>query len=655
MQLSVSSPSALDPNLAALLLGGFSPCAPTPEASVPATGFAGLLDGAAAPANTAAEPLPPAEDAISDVAPTTDTGVAGVWPFATPLPTMEYRAPASFAVAGLPTRDATRAKTDAPELTALGPTEIEPTVAIPAPAMAPSSVSPKVANSVAAMPRAERKLSTAAQIESPAPLRASIENVAVVANPLPLDSEPEGEAENENPNVVIEREGSTEGRPQRGAVARATEVDLENEAIPQAPASASPESTPAPASPRFALRSEPAASFAETKLASPLVEQTEQTGVPVFSESETEFPLPHSDSLFPHPGSPLAHSGLPLTRESAPESLPTLDVDLAVARQGAVGTQAKPESAEPVSIAPAQTRVRLAVAGEEMPEAEITPTVVVKNGRSVRLATTESAAIADNRLPVDGPLSRDPEKIAVFQRPESERIERTFSVPTKNFLSAEDKQVAPRGDSLGTGVAKPAPVMFSLASPFHSASALADSSALAPAAVTEAQDVSVVVPEMQPEAAHGAHRAVEAALSAAERVGSADRHAVNLQFSVAGADLKVRVELHADEVRTTFATDSAELRAALSHEWHAAVAAAPERSLRLATPVFSTDSASLSSFSDSGASDRRDSRANRAPEEFANGGARGRTSRVSGPATTSAALPASRVSPSSTQLLHTLA
>jgi hypothetical protein len=104
---------------------------------------------------------------------------------------------------------------------------------------------------------------------------------------------------------------------------------------------------------------------------------------------------------------------------------------------------------------------------------------------------------------------------------------------------------------------------------------------------------------LAPETTAAAQRAVDAVLTAVDRFSSGERHSVNLNFSVGGSDLNVRVELRADEVHATFRTDSPELRNALAHEWQAANGAAEsgERTLRLVTPVFTGNSASSSSSS----------------------------------------------------------
>lgn len=128
----------------------------------------------------------------------------------------------------------------------------------------------------------------------------------------------------------------------------------------------------------------------------------------------------------------------------------------------------------------------------------------------------------------------------------------------------------------------------------------------------------------QPQSVPSAQHAVEAVLTAAERVSSGDRHSVHLQFSVGDADLDVRVELRGGEVRTTFHTDSPELREALAHEWQAVTADSGDRSARLATPTFtSQNSSAFSATAGDGGAHSRDTAARRgAEEQFSLAGAR---------------------------------
>ena len=88
-----------------------------------------------------------------------------------------------------------------------------------------------------------------------------------------------------------------------------------------------------------------------------------------------------------------------------------------------------------------------------------------------------------------------------------------------------------------------------------------------------------------------AQRAVEAVLTAAERSQSAGQHSVNLQFSLSGVDLAVRVQLRSGAVHATFRTDSPELRSALAEEWHSVSAQSAGAPLRMVAPVFTSKEA----------------------------------------------------------------
>jgi hypothetical protein len=93
-----------------------------------------------------------------------------------------------------------------------------------------------------------------------------------------------------------------------------------------------------------------------------------------------------------------------------------------------------------------------------------------------------------------------------------------------------------------------------------------------------------------------AHEAVENILRRVDAAASLERTSVNLDFSVGDTALNVRVELHAEVIRTTFRTESPELRAALAQEWEA-VAVASERGVRLAPAVFTSSEQSPSTGS----------------------------------------------------------
>jgi hypothetical protein len=113
-----------------------------------------------------------------------------------------------------------------------------------------------------------------------------------------------------------------------------------------------------------------------------------------------------------------------------------------------------------------------------------------------------------------------------------------------------------------------------------------------PAAVPQTFDALVreTAPLSAPELAQGAQRAVEHALSVAEKFTPGEQRAVNLQFSVSGVPLDVHVAMRGGAIHTTFRTDSTELRTALAHEWQSVSNQSDTRAERLAEPVFAAAS-----------------------------------------------------------------
>jgi hypothetical protein len=186
----------------------------------------------------------------------------------------------------------------------------------------------------------------------------------------------------------------------------------------------------------------------------------------------------------------------------------------------------------------------------------------------------------------------------------------------KSFVTTPEEPLTPRGRRIGTSVANSAPVMpipVSTTPSPHPAFEYAG----APSGVAEAVMPSAFASELSPtmptsatEAVSGAHQAVEAVLHAVETAAGREQTSVKLDFSVGDAELSVRVELHAEEVRTTFLTESTELRTALTQEWHAVNSGASERGVRLAPPVFTT---SEQSSSDASAGDAASQRHDRNP------------------------------------------
>jgi hypothetical protein len=157
----------------------------------------------------------------------------------------------------------------------------------------------------------------------------------------------------------------------------------------------------------------------------------------------------------------------------------------------------------------------------------------------------------------------------------------------KKILSALDKRVAEPRPDLGTDVAKPAPAMANSSilrppSPDSTSGAVTGVAAAQHDRLPPAADSAAVT-------ASQAHRAVEAVLSAADRVGAGEKQAVNLQFSFLDVSLAVRVELREGAVHTTFRTDSAELRSALAHEWQSVSSQVSDRPIKMADPVFAAN------------------------------------------------------------------
>jgi hypothetical protein len=216
-----------------------------------------------------------------------------------------------------------------------------------------------------------------------------------------------------------------------------------------------------------------------------------------------------------------------------------------------------------------------------------------------------------NRRAANGPMGgRSVEeqrgaKIAVNATEASPLMATAQKAFAKSFVIAEGKYVTPKAGEIGTDVADPTVTMASGSTFARSTSAASTEAVMA---ATRSETPAAPVPANL-QLTNTAQRAVEAVLNVTDRFASRDHHSVNLQFSVGGADLNVRVELRADEVRTTFRTDSPELRAALSHEWQAVAtpSTGADRSLRLASPVFtSSDASSLGNSAGDAASRQRD-------------------------------------------------
>jgi hypothetical protein len=255
-------------------------------------------------------------------------------------------------------------------------------------------------------------------------------------------------------------------------------------------------------------------------------------------------------------------------------------------------------------------------------------TATVTAATTPLLEQTQAAVVSatgDNNTPdlrLEKPSAARGAKIAAPSRNSAAAKYSASVAPEKTFLSASEERVAERDSEVGTSVAKSEAMTATFSNrPASAVLPHVPVSSIAMVASDRPAD-STSSSTLAPEATGTAQRAVEAVLTAADRVGSGEHQTVNLQFSVGGNDLNVRVELRADQVHATFRTDSPELRNALAHEWQAVNASADsDRSLRLASPSFtsvsgSPDSSNLSSFSGGeGFSRQRDSDARRAGED----------------------------------------
>lgn len=165
----------------------------------------------------------------------------------------------------------------------------------------------------------------------------------------------------------------------------------------------------------------------------------------------------------------------------------------------------------------------------------------------------------------------------------------------KNFLNSGSERLVEGDVTLGTDVAKRSATMPSRFFPTDGANLKSEyvpampvdstgtSQAAAPVAAAKLESAPVVF--ASPVSARGA---VEAVLQVTEAAQSREQKSVSLQFSVGQENLGVRVELIRGEVRATFHTESAELHAALAHEWQGAASGTwgADRGVKLSPAVF---------------------------------------------------------------------
>lgn len=281
--------------------------------------------------------------------------------------------------------------------------------------------------------------------------------------------------------------------------------------------------------------------------------------------------------------------------------------------------------------------------------AQAPESLITAPGTPAKAITNEASYATDARSLVTDLTARatSPENFAAAEK--AQRRESIFlkSDESKHFLNTDVKEFESLNAALGTGVANSPLTMPASANHVRTAhSALEGAVTVSSVQEGAAQTLSsfAAAPEAtaQPQAVATPQRAVEAVLKAVEHSQHAERPLVNLQFSVGGAELAVRVEVRADEIRATFRTDSSELRAALSQEWQHAnnSHSNSDRSTRTVTPVF-TDASGFAAFSGDSSSRQRGSRTRQSEEAFAVSAARGRSFADAGSdSSTSAANPA---------------
>jgi hypothetical protein len=221
----------------------------------------------------------------------------------------------------------------------------------------------------------------------------------------------------------------------------------------------------------------------------------------------------------------------------------------------------------------------------------ISPTPRVESS-TVTIATSlvNAHAIAENPRPSSPAEMLDPRAANFAAENSNAASNDKLACPAldKIPLSVREEEVAEEVAPLGTRIAKNISAMSSAPSPHRE---ILNASALSHAWMAPVESsLATISTESVPEAVKSAQHAVDAVLSLAEKFASTDRHTVNLQFSIGGADLQVKVELRRDEVHTAFHTESPELRSALAHEWQAMNGAHSDRAIRFTDPVFSASS-----------------------------------------------------------------
>jgi hypothetical protein len=252
---------------------------------------------------------------------------------------------------------------------------------------------------------------------------------------------------------------------------------------------------------------------------------------------------------------------------------------------------AKPVPAAAAPVAPAPSRAVTA----ETQRSSADPTAPTETAAQAPVAAAAHPAAA---VPAAHPVAAAAAKIAAPMQRDTVSSAPVSRAAVKRFLSSAGKEVTEPTEPLGTAVAKVTAAMPSTATAERPTGTQVGF--LVP--VSSASGPSGDAPRQAPQqpVAASAQGAVDAALKAAGTLAnSGTARAVNLRFSVGNADLSLRVELKDGSVQATFATDSAQLRSDLSHEWRSTAQGDSQSSLNLAQPHFTSASGGDSAAGDS--------------------------------------------------------
>jgi len=174
------------------------------------------------------------------------------------------------------------------------------------------------------------------------------------------------------------------------------------------------------------------------------------------------------------------------------------------------------------------------------------------------------------------------------------RVNSSNGKEEKKSLSVDGKDLTSPSKSIGTSAANRENVM-----PY---SAVNKSPAVEFSTTARDGIQANVAADAKTEATVATHapRLVQEIRQIADRISVVDRNSVEMRFDFSATDrLSVRVEYRDGIVHTTFRTDSAELRDAISHEWQGQ-AAADQRPYRMAEPVYSQTTSNRQDFSSLG-------------------------------------------------------